>query len=678
MAQYQLSLPKDSTKLARVLKQHADREWQASAYWRVMAMLVVDYLNGARRFDLFDVKRGLISSRTIDNDGKLEFQSTELLRSNDEVAARLASGNFSPSVLRTGSSLMDIQNRSRMQVGLDSVINPNQLDKTKRTFGFLMSLLGSCGIIGHLTDLPTVGMVGDLEVVHPVEILPWPSWDRDPTKNRGYVRYHWVPIGYLKAHKDIARGKITKDFQKLEAWRVLPGGATQRWDTTNAMTASDKLSATVDTAGEYDTYVRIIELWQFGPQETVTRYVMTSGDTTLIDHDLSKFEVYCPLGFGRFFDTGNFHGAGMVHLMYSLCRELERNMKALFQNTRDMDQYGMVILPQGMVNKNDLLRDIGRGLRAIFYEPDSFETNFNPMYLQPFNSRDTPGKVAAFAKQVKDQLSPVQDLIQEKGRMDSAVGMAALDEQIDRAMTNPTNGVATAWGDMYRSLGSRVMQRIREGGEEAVIPLTKLSLDIVGAGVDVERGVIRLYPTATGVAPSTLRFTIKDTAPKSTATRKSEAIGLLREQALQIDKDEFCLFALDEGLDFAMWMEDRKAAYESVLLNIISLYNDGQSPGQIWETQHTVRPEFQIRVLDGFLASIYMKVASPEVVDEFTNYRLSLIDWMGLSLPEAVPNPDDFAVLREAENQAAEIMARNQPQPQMPQLPAGAGQGATQ
>lgn len=114
-------------------------------------------------------------------------------------------------------------------------------------------------------------------------------------------------------------------------------------------------------------------------------------------------------------------------------------------------------------------------------------------------------------------------------------------------------------------------------------------------------------------------------------------------QAGLTDPEGVKLFALKEGLDFAIWMEEEKSAYESVIRNILLLYGDGVTTQQIVLTPHTCRPDMQLRVLGSFMANPVMGMASPEVQDAFKSYRESLISFMGQSLPAMVPNPDDVA-----------------------------------
>ena len=127
-------------------------------------------------------------------------------------------------------------------------------------------------------------------------------------------------------------------------------------------------------------------------------------------------------------------------------------------------------------------------------------------------------------------------------------------------------------------------------------------------------------------------------------------------QAGLMDADGLKLFALKEGLDFAMWMDENQSAYELVVQNILTLYGDGNSPGQVIITPHTSSPEFQIRVLSAFMSSPQMAKADPIVIDEFKKYRESMIQFMGRSLPNTVPNPDILAA-----------MSQGMPQPPQPQ-----------
>jgi len=122
-------------------------------------------------------------------------------------------------------------------------------------------------------------------------------------------------------------------------------------------------------------------------------------------------------------------------------------------------------------------------------------------------------------------------------------------------------------------------------------------------------------------------------------------------------------------------MDEEKSAYESVIKNCLVLFGDGQDPGEIVLTPHTAKPSFQMRVLTSFMTSPSMAYASPEVQDEFMKYREFLMHSLGLTLPEAVPSPDDMAVLMDAQKQANNMLGQAQMQAGGPQG-GGRPQGA--
>jgi hypothetical protein len=89
-------------------------------------------------------------------------------------------------------------------------------------------------------------------------------------------------------------------------------------------------------------------------------------------------------------------------------------------------------------------------------------------------------------------------------------------------------------------------------------------------------------------------------------------------------------------------MGEEQSAYESVVRNILMLFGDGENPGQIILTPHTVLPALQGRVLNAFMSSPKMAMASPTVQDEFKKYREFLMMSMGMVLPEGVPSPEEM------------------------------------
>jgi len=646
------TLTKDRDALARVINQHVAREEARLSFKWTMWNLAWYYLNGARRFDQLDPNTGLVRPHSLDEEGNLEFQSGELMSAIDRVSGVLSSMDVRPKVMRRGVSLSSIRDRAVAQIIGDSMTSEDMVDSALTKFGHILTTLGSCGIAGHVQDHPVVGLTADVEVVHPRELFPFPSLARDYTKQRGLVRQRIVPLEFLKERFGERVGR-KDNLKKMKAWRVPAGAIMTRSDDigfgdgvdiSNAGGGSD--AGFVDQKKTETVAVLVRELWLKGHRDLVTRYVIISGDYVIDDLDFQDLEAYCPIGFARFIENGSFHGSGMFDLLFSISRELERLMKSLFNNIRNTDRYGVVVLPQGQFNTKNLLEDTGEGLKVLLWDADPVDAGFRPFPISPANTGDVPGKTAAFAKQMMDQLNPWQDLVQNKGRVDSAAGLGFLDEKNRELMNNATRAVERAWGEMHRSVLASASRVIAQTSR--AIPVTHLTVELAGAVIDPESSTVSFSQNPLP-SISNLAITIRDTNPRSEVARKQEALELMGNPEL-VDPQRFILFSLQEGLDFAMYMEEEKAAYETVVRNILLLYGDGESTGEIITTPHTAMPELQLRVLGAFMASPVMAVASAEVQDAFKQYREMLMEAMGLVLPAAVPNPDDEAqILTEQE-----------------------------
>ena len=592
----------------------------------------------------------------------MEFQSQEMLSAIDRASSRLSSMDLRPKILRTGTSLPMIRQRATAQLLADSLVSDEQVAEVSTKFAHLFTSLGSCGIQGHITQHETIGLTSDLEVIHPKEILPFPSLGQDYTKQCGMIRQRLVPLETLveKFGPKIKANLEDCEYYDMEIGDPLddPDLTQDHGQTVNPFNNKGYKSNSADSM----TVVRIRELWIDGDRGTCSRYVICSGDYLIDDQDLSSSQTYCPIGFARFMENGSFHGAGLFDLLFSINREMEKMLKALFNNIKNLDRYGVVVMPQGSFNERSILREVGDGLRMISYQPDPLNEKFSPFTIQPHNAGDVPGKTAAFAKQLMQSINPVQDLIAEKGRVDSATGLQFLDEQINRAMTNPTMGVVQAFGKMYRSMVSNATRELVVNPHP--IPVKAFDLNLAGAVVDFDRSEISFQNNPIPNVAH-LTFSVRQINPRSEVARKQEAMQML--QAGLTDPDGLKLFALKEGLDFAMWIDEDQSAYEQVVQNILQLYGNGSDPGQVVITPHTSKPEIQMRVLSSFMSGPLMTKADPLVIDEFKKYREALIQFMGASLPAMVPNPDSAA-----------LFAEQPPQPAVPGPQPGPGmtQGA--
>lgn len=637
-------LPKNQLETARTIRRHAERESTFLGYRRLMWTLAGMYMSGMRRFDVFDPATESIQAFYLDQEGRMEFQSQELLAVLDRAVARITSTDVRPRIERQGTSLSLIRDRATAQLVLDGMVDEDQLEGEHAKFSHLFASLGSCGVAIHTYKSPR-GIRCEAECIHPREVMPFPSVGHDPTKVRGTVRQRMMTLERLK---ETFGGHIVSKaaLEDMEAYDV-PYGTSEAdvRPRTGGIHYSDERSignSNGPNGHDEMTLVRIREVWLHGEGDRCVRYVVASGDKVLHDESFDHLDYWCPIGFASCIPGPTFHGLGYFEMLFPIARESERLQKALFQNARDLERYPVVVLPNGVFNERTMMRDVGKGLRAVNYSPDPTGEEFRPFVVQPFTTGDMPGRVAQMAREIMRDISPVQDLAREKGRVDSAMALQFLDEQMREAMTNATNGVKHAYARAWRATCASGLRELMLE-EDAYLPVSTMTPDLAGAVIDMRSGTMQVSRNPIPNLAS-LKFNIRSTSPKSEVARKQEAIELLKLG--YHDQVAIRLLSLRDGLDFATWDDEDRAAYEQVVRNILSLYGNGEEPGQVILTPYTCVPEFQLRVLGAFMGGPHMEVASPNVVAAFKQYRDTLIQFAGMTLPNAVPNPDDLAAFQ--------------------------------
>jgi len=634
-------LPTTNEDLCTVLNAHADREMYKAAPMRALWELARLYCMGHRRFTTFDVNTGNVVGEYIDKDGNLEFIHSGLLRIFNDNASRLASLDWGPSVTRNDSSLEGLRERAMAQIVSDSIVRNDALRKMKPAASFLFSMLGCIGYTINLSDHPTIGLVGDMEIVHPRELYPFPSLNYDYTKQAGLMRERSVPLDTLVARFGTS---IKNNRAKMHGADILYGENPDVFGAHPSLfTGTSLLSPSGTPLGAGDkasqSVARIRELWVEGPNGTVSEYAMISGEYVIDRQDFSKAEVYNPIGVARFMETGSFYGAGLFSLLFSLHRESERLIKALFNNIHDLDRYGVVLLPQGVINSKTVLSETGKGLKVLFYEPDPTGlSDIRPIPISPSNSGDVPGKTATFAEQLIQSLNPVRDLISSKGRVDSASGLQFLDEQANQSMAVATLSNANALGTAYRSATARATRSLLMAPR--TVPVSRLTLDLAGAVIDP-----KTQSVAFGDNPipdiSRLDFSIRELMPASKTAMKQAALSHLQIPGLT-DPIATKIYFLEKGIDIEIWMEPEKAAYETAVFNSLLLYGDGETPGEIVVTPSQARPDIQTMIVGAFAASPKVAKASAEVQNAIADYLDTLRSFQSTVLPEGMPNPGDM------------------------------------
>lgn len=647
MAYAPFQLPTEEGPLTSIVNRHANREDLRIMSRRTMWLLAWYYLNGYRRFDQFDPSTGRISPHLLDENGDMEFQCQELLSALDRVVAKMNEMNCLPFVKGIDSSLGRIRERSIGQILLDSVVSPDQLNyQSKMTFNWMLAAYGSAGLQAHLQDHPVVGLSTDIEAIHPREIFSWPSLGQDHSKRQGIMRQHLIPVSALE--EIFGKSKIRSSLKDMYWFDTDPGEvrASER-ESEGTLFSSYSYAQYAGNAGsgvlntdpkkEQVGVARVRQLWLEGIRGTCSRYIIVCGNKVLADEDLSKKEAYCPIGFANFIPNGSFHGLGIFDLLYGVNRQMEFMLKQVFNNVMDRDKFGILVLPSGTYNERAITRDKGTGMRILVTSNDMMSDQTKPFHIPIPNTGDAPARTVQMAKAFMDGINPIQDLAQEKGRLESASGLQYLDEQIQKAMTNPTMGVEMAFGQCYRSLCARVARQVMISPRP--IPVNRLTLDLAGAVIDPENNTVS-FPDNPLPDISKLSFGVKEANPKSKSARKAEALQMVE---LTQDVDGLKIIALKEGLDFAMELSSEESAYELAVRNCLLVFGDGKTPGQVVFTQYIARPDIQMRIVNGFMGHPRMALASIEVQNAFADFKEALMQLATGVLPPGVPNPDDAA-----------------------------------
>lgn len=636
-------LPKDDKVLAEVMRMHSARCMFHYSWRRVNWLLAYYYLAGYRTFDLFDTHTGRVEARHVASDGNVEYRSEELLYAINQLSSRLQAMDMRPSVVSQGTSLGAIRDRSVLQIVADSLFLQDDLDRNVRDFSWLFSCLGFAGITCEVEDHPAMGLTAEMEVIHPKELMPWPLLGEDPTKLSGLMRERVIPMDRLNEvfGKKVIDSKKDKDLEwfLLEHGQALPSIDMYYSGNISGMSNAHMSANTPQQHGA--EYVKVRELWTFGPGRTVADYVIASGTCVLSRQDLRAQQVHCPIGFARFMDNGTFHGAGLFDVMFHSHRQLEKLSKRLYQNVHDTERFGLLVLPQGQIPQETALKPVGDSLKVLFYEPDAISEGFKPFAITPVNTGEIPGRTAAFAREAMERTNPIRDLIDNKGRVDSASGLSFLQEEINRALTNPSGGVRDAFSAMYKAACSRGL--LLYTTSKRPVKVQNLSLDMAGAVINQEDGTLSFSDNPLPDI-SRLQVTLRAMTPRSPAATKAELYQLWTD-GIEQDPLAFRLAAIRAGLELPLWMEEEKGAYEMAVLSILTLFGNGEEPGQLILTPGTTRPDIVSRVVSGFMCSPIMQKASPAVVDAFNMLRQTLMSYMGPMLPGNLPSPDQLAML---------------------------------
>ena len=100
------------------------------------------------------------------------------------------------------------------------------------------------------------------------------------------------------------------------------------------------------------------------------------------------------------------------------------------------------------------------------------------------------------------------------------------------------------------------------------------------------------------------------------------------------------------GAPREIWETWRKATWQ-----IITLFRDGQVPGNLDIGEHTQNPDIQLIKLAEFMSKIEFSLASEAVRKAFETWKVDLERLAGKWFPSELPPPEDIAMMEQAGGQ---------------------------
>jgi len=612
------------------------------------------YLNGIRSFPLINYRDGRVQIRYSNQKGQQGFRYEEALVRFTNELGRLSRMDIAPSVKLLGMSLDGVRKRSVAQIVLSSLYNPSYLDTVKIPFLRVLLAFGTAGIAGWRVEGPDGYPRYPLEVIPPWELLPFPADPVVPADEKGLIRTRWVPIEWLKTHKDVWKRIDRSRHNEIKVIRVTYGNVTTREAGPQAGASSNyRFSAEIreglsdamlkrdGTGGGKDMrtqeFVNLRELWLYNELGKVSQYVVTVGGVCAINDKFEGHDAYPPpIGIARYHHVGGFWGRSFVGPLIPIVDETEKMLANLFTNIQDLDLFGLVLVPTTSgINLNAL--NARRRPRAMPYEPDVAAPQHKPFNLTPANTGTLPGEVAKMGMDVVERLSGQTQMLQGEapGRVDSARALGLLMETSSIPLGGPAATVAAAFSLVYASVLYDARKRMDAKG---VVKYTFLDDTLAGVVLDPD-GNISLAENAIP-DPDEIEISIASRYPQSSEQRKEELFLLLK--AGLISPRQFRIQARILGLDLPVSNDAEWENYRQAVLNNIRLFNDGETPGEVVIGEHE-NHEIHLERIDAFMARPEYRLASAAVREAFEKLREERRVRMGV-YPDQLPYPEEMAM----------------------------------
>lgn len=669
-----LELPKKEVDLVDALNAELIPAEQEANIHLTSHKIIDAYLAGVRKFKIIDRWSGSLSIAFENAKGELNMRYEEVTRLYLNEVGRYMKMDTLPTAAKKGESLGALRKASIANATLGALSStlPNNMIRRQAIIPFLKH--GTVGLnhietgLKHQPDM--------IEIVSARQLRGIPAWVDGVGNLLGIGRKRWVPLGWLKKRmKDVFDKKINVKRAESDLWaRSVPWGSVppdQEYQAMGQGGAGGSAGATAfqrsDLIGTNITghnretedpgapkkdgrmYIPLEEIYVYDDSQLfVSRFIIKVGDKIFLDENFEEqnVQVLCPLHVARHTDIGKMFARGFIAPLLPMNDQIEKLLSSLFKNIAELDMFGTLFIPGSSGIDIKSFRT-GPRPRAVKFEPDPLSPDMKPFTIQPSNTGLMPARVAEVASQAMDKLSGQGPIFQGQtsGRVDSAAGLGFLFNTGNIGLSLPANGLADAFAGVY----ARMLQAAKDRmGPGETIQIATIDDAIAGVIIDPKTGELRLAENPIP-DPWLVDVDIKDRVPKDREVRKQELKELLGLGL--VDSTRFWIAALEENLDMPgapkeLWETWRKATWQ-----IIILFRDGETPGNIDLGEHTQNPDIQLIKLQEFMNKIEFSMASEQVRQAFEVWKIDLEILAGKRFPSALPPPEEVAVQEAAGGQ---------------------------
>ena len=662
-----LALPKKENELVDALDAELIPAEQEAMVHITTHKVIDAYLAGTRKFRIQDRFLGNVSIAFENSQGELDMRYEEIVRLYLTEMGRYMKMEINPVAGKKGESLDALRKAAIGSATLGALSAPLPLEYIKRQTLIPFLKHGTVGL-NHIetgfSDMPD-----QIEVVPARQLRGIPSWVDGTGNLMGIARKRWVPLRWLSDRmKNVFDKKIDlkRPESKMNARDVPWGGgppdvhdrdssaygATGIWTPKN-----DPIGTQISRGGGggfYDRpgprkdgrlYVPLEEIYIYDDtQQFVARFVVKVGKTILLNENFEEQEVrvLCPLHVARHTDIGKMFARGYIAPLMPINDQIERMLQSLFKNIQELDMFGTLFIPGA--SGIDIKRwRTGPRPKAEKFEPDPLNPNLQPFKLAPVNTGLMPAKVADIAGGILQKLSGQGSAFEGEtsGRIDSAAGLGFLFNTGNISLGLPSHGLADAFAGVYSRMLQVAKERLAPG---ETVKLATIDDAIAGVILDPQTGDMKLAENPIP-QPWEIKVDIKDRQPRDREVRKQELKELFGAQL--VDPMRFWITVMEENLDMPgapreLWETWRKATWQ-----IITLFRDGITPGNLDIGEHTQNPDVQLVKLQEFMNKIEFSLASEAVRKAFETWKMDLEILAGQRFPSELPPPEDAAMVQQ-------------------------------